>query len=62
MIKHYLKNGQQVDSVAGILIKQKDFPEVYRAIDNIMMNVPEDNEGVEHEHQCINTGRLSLCT
>ncbi len=60
MIKHYLKNGQQVDSVAGIVIKQKDFPDVYRAIDN--MNVPVEQEGVSYEHQSINARGLSLHT
>lgn len=35
MVKHYLKNGQQVESVAGIVIKQKDFPDLYKTIEEV---------------------------
>lgn len=35
MIKHFLKNGQQVDSIEGIVLKQEDFPELYRLIDQM---------------------------
>lgn len=33
MVKHYLKNGQQVESVAGIVIKQKDFKDLYKTME-----------------------------
>lgn len=35
MVKHYLKNGQQVESVAGIVIKRNEFKSLYKTIENI---------------------------
>lgn len=35
MIKHVLKDGRQVESVAGIVIKQEDFNHVYQVIERI---------------------------
>lgn len=35
MVKHYLKNGQQVESVAGIVIKRNEFKSLYQTIENI---------------------------
>jgi len=35
MIKHVLKDGRQVESVSGIVIKQADFAHVYQVIDRI---------------------------
>ena len=35
MIKHFLKNGQQVDSVAGMVITMKDHPQFYAVLDQI---------------------------
>ena len=35
MIKHILKNGQQVDSIEGIVLKMDEFPKVYELMDRI---------------------------
>ena len=35
MIKHILKDGRQVESVSGIVIKQADFAHVCQVIDRI---------------------------
>ena len=45
MIKHVLKNGQQVDSVAGIILKQEDFPALYKLISQINERVSKEYEG-----------------
>ena len=45
MIKHILKNGQQVDSVAGIVLKQEDFPGIYKLIDQINERVAREHDG-----------------
>jgi hypothetical protein len=34
MVKHFLKDGTQVESVAGIVIKQKDFKSLYQSMEN----------------------------
>ena len=47
MIKHILKNGQQVDSVAGIVLKQEDFPGIYKLIEQINKRVAEEQGGNE---------------
>lgn len=44
MIKHILKNGQQVDSVAGIVLKQKDFPDLYNLISQINERVAKEGD------------------
>lgn len=45
MIKHFLKNGQQVDSVEGIILKQEDFPDLYRLIDQINDRLAKEKAG-----------------
>lgn len=35
MIKHILKNGQQVDSIEGIMLKADDFPRIYELMDRM---------------------------
>lgn len=47
MVKHILKNGQQVDSVAGIVLKQEDFPGLYKLIDQINERVAKEQGGNE---------------
>lgn len=47
MIKHILKNGQQVDSVAGIVLKHEDFPGLYKLIDQINERVAKEQGGNE---------------
>lgn len=44
MIKHVLKDGREIESVAGIVIRQKDFPHVYRVIERIETNCNKDKE------------------
>lgn len=45
MIKHILKSGQQVDSVAGIVLKHEDFPGLYKLIDQINERFAREHEG-----------------
>ena len=45
MIKHFLKNGQQVDSVAGIVLKQEDHPQLYAVIDQIEKRIAQESKG-----------------
>lgn len=33
-VKHFLKNGKQVESVAGTVIRRKDFPELFAMLDH----------------------------
>lgn len=42
MIKHILKNGQQVDSVEGIVLKSDDFPRIYELMDQINERLERD--------------------
>jgi hypothetical protein len=35
MVKHFLKNGKQVDSIEGIVIKKEDFPGIYDLMDRM---------------------------
>ena len=42
MIKHFLKDGTQVDSVEGIVIKQKDFPELYKIIEKMNERIAKE--------------------
>lgn len=43
MITHILKDQRQLNSVSGIVITQKDFPQVYKVIEQI------EKEGVRDE-------------
>ena len=45
MIKHFLKDGTQVESVAGIVIKQEDFPGVYELIDRMNERLEKEKRG-----------------
>lgn len=42
MIKHFLKDGTQVESVAGIVIKQEDFPGVYELIEKMNERIAKE--------------------
>ena len=42
MIRHILKDGTQVDSVEGIVIKQKDFPELYKIIEKMNERIAKE--------------------
>ena len=35
MVKHFLKDGSQVESIEGYVLKQKDFPGLYSTLDQI---------------------------
>lgn len=52
MVKHYLKNGQQVESVAGIVIKRNEFKSLYQTIENIekRMGVKTNEKAVGGVH------------
>lgn len=46
MIKHFLKDGTQVESVAGIVIKREDFPQLYKLMDRMNERImKEEAEG-----------------
>ena len=47
MVKHILKNGQQVDSIEGIVIKMDDFPRVYEIMDRINERLAKETQGGE---------------
>ena len=47
MIKHILKNGQQVDSIEGIVIKMEDFPRVYEIMDIVNARLVREKEAEE---------------
>ena len=47
MVKHFLKNGQQVDSIEGIVIKMDEFPRVYEIMDRINDRLAKENQGGE---------------
>ena len=42
MIKHFLKDGTQVDSIEGIVVKQKDFPELYKLIEKMNERIAKE--------------------
>ena len=42
MIKHFLKDGTQVDSIDGIVVKQKDFPELYKLIEKMNERIAKE--------------------
>ena len=52
MVKHYLKNGQQVESVAGIVIKQKDFPDLYKTIEEVEKKMLRNAATKAHNKRC----------
>lgn len=45
MVKHFLKNGQQVESVAGMVITIKDHPQVYAVLDQINERLQKEKAG-----------------
>ena len=44
MVKHFLKDGTQVESVAGIVIKQEEFKSLYKTMEKV-----EKRMGVKDE-------------
>lgn len=42
MIKHVLKDGTKVDSIAGRVIKQEDFKHLYQVIERIEKRSSKD--------------------
>lgn len=52
MIRHILKDGREVDSIAGTVIRQQDFKDLYRVIDQMEKRLRyegETNEYKEHD-------------
>lgn len=47
MVKHFLKNGQQVDSIEGIVIKMEDFPRIYELMDRMNERLAKEAQGGE---------------
>lgn len=45
MIKHVLKDGREVDSIKGQVIKIKDFEHLYEVIDRIEQKADKTREG-----------------
>lgn len=41
-IKHFLKNGQQVDSIEGIVIKKEEFPGIYDLMDRMNERIAKE--------------------
>lgn len=41
-IKHILKNGKQVESIAGTVIRRKEFPELYAMLDKMQKGFVEN--------------------
>ncbi len=58
MIKHVLKDGRKVDSIAGTVIRQQDFEHVYEVIKNINRRY----EGATNEYGEDNSGRVCTIT
>lgn len=44
MVRHFRKDGTQIDSVEGIVIKQEDFKGVYEILEKIEKRMGEENE------------------
>lgn len=44
MIRHFLKDGTQVNSVEGIVITMEQFPEIYRLFDRINQKIVEGRD------------------
>lgn len=49
MIKHYLKNGQQVDSVAGIVVKREEFKSLYKTVESVEKRLRMGIQGKENK-------------
>ena len=47
MIKHVLKDGTQVESVAGVVLKKDDFARVYEIVEQIEKRVNENGGSME---------------
>ena len=58
MIKHVLKDGRVVDSIAGTVIRQQDFEHVYEVINNINRRY----EGTKNEYGDCNSGGVCKTT
>lgn len=58
MIKHVLKDGRVVDSIAGTVIRQQDFEHVYEVINNINRRY----EGIKNEYGDCNSGGVCKTT
>ena len=44
MIRHFRKDGSQVESIEGFVLKQKDFPDLYRTIEQIEKRMNKENK------------------
>lgn len=57
MIRHILKDGREVDSIAGTVIRQQDFAHLYEVVGRIERRI---NEGDQNEYKAGNTGGVHL--
>lgn len=44
MVKHFRKDGSQVESIEGFVLKLKDFPGLYSTLDQIEKRIQEENK------------------
>lgn len=44
MVRHFRKDGTQIDSVEGIVIKQEEFKGVYEILEKIERRLGEEDE------------------